>query len=40
MWANYSNISLPNPGNQLCTDDFEGPSPQNVNLAAKVSIAS
>ena len=34
-WANYLNISLPDPGEQLCTDDFEGPSPHNVNLALK-----
>lgn len=34
-WAAYLNASLPNPGNQLCTDDFEGPSPQNANLAMK-----
>lgn len=27
--------SLPDPGDQLCTDDFEGPSPHNVNLALK-----
>ena len=36
IWADYIVASLPNPGNQLCTDDFEGPSPHNVNLAAKV----
>lgn len=34
-WAEYLNASLPDPGNQLCTDDFEGPSPHNVNLALK-----
>ena len=37
-WANYTVDSLPDPGNQLCTDDFEGPSPHNVNLAAKVAM--
>jgi len=36
IWADYIVVSLPDPGNQLCTDDFEGPSPHNVNLAAKV----
>ncbi|XP_065887974.1 uncharacterized protein [Dysidea avara] len=35
IWADYIVTSLPDPGNQLCTDDFEGPSPHNVNLAAK-----
>ena len=35
QWANYLNTSLPDPGEQLCTDDFEGPSPHNVNLALK-----
>lgn len=35
MWAGYLVASLPDPGNQLCTDDFEGPSPHNANLAAK-----
>jgi len=34
-WAQYLNASLPDPQDQLCTDDFEGPSPHNVNLAAK-----
>jgi len=34
-WSNYLNKSLPDPEDQLCTDDFEGPSPHNVNLAAK-----
>lgn len=34
-WAQYLNSSLPDPGNQLCTDDFEGPSPHNCNLALK-----
>ena len=32
-WADYINDSLPDPGLQLCTDDFEGPSPHNANLA-------
>merc|ERR1711988_665855 len=27
------------PGDQLCTDDFEGPSPHNANLAAKGVVA-
>ena len=36
-WADYLVFSLPDPGDQLCTDDFEGPSPHNVNLALKVS---
>ncbi len=41
-WAGYLIGNLPDPENQLCTDDFEGPSPHNVNLAAKgiVGIAS
>jgi hypothetical protein len=34
-WGDYLISNLPDPGNQLCTDDFEGPSPHNVNLAAK-----
>lgn len=34
-WGNYLVDNLPDPGEQLCTDDFEGPSPHNVNLAAK-----
>uniref|UniRef100_A0A7S2TIW2 Glutaminase A central domain-containing protein n=1 Tax=Lotharella oceanica TaxID=641309 RepID=A0A7S2TIW2_9EUKA len=34
-WGDFLVSSLPDPGNQLCTDDFEGPSPHNVNLAAK-----
>merc|ERR1719300_871446 len=38
-WADYLVKSLPDPGNQLCTDDFEGPSPHNVNLAAKGIVA-
>jgi len=35
VWGRYLNSSLPDPEDQLCTDDFEGPSPHNVNLAAK-----
>lgn len=38
-WAQFINASLPDPGDQLCTDDFEGPSPHNVNLAAKGIVA-
>eukprot|EP01061_Rhynchopus_euleeides_P014586 TRINITY_DN25229_c0_g1_i2.p1 TRINITY_DN25229_c0_g1~~TRINITY_DN25229_c0_g1_i2.p1 ORF type:complete len:682 (+),score=226.46 TRINITY_DN25229_c0_g1_i2:39-2084(+) len=34
-WATYLTTVLPDPGNQLCTDDFEGPSPHNANLAVK-----
>jgi len=32
-------LVLPDPGDQLCTDDFLGPIPHNVNLAAKGIIA-
>jgi hypothetical protein len=35
IWVDYLNSTLPDPGEQLCTDDFEGPSPHNVNLALK-----
>lgn len=38
-WADYIIASLPDPQNQLCTDDFEGPSPHNTNLAAKGIVA-
>lgn len=34
-WGQYLLSTLPDPKNQLCTDDFEGPSPHNINLAAK-----
>ncbi|CAF1378359.1 unnamed protein product [Rotaria magnacalcarata] len=34
-WADYLNDSLPDPENQLCTDDFEGSSAHNANLALK-----
>ena len=36
-WANLTVSSLPNPPKERCTDDFEGPFPHNVNLAAKVA---
>ncbi|MDP2435324.1 MAG: DUF4965 domain-containing protein [archaeon] len=39
QWANYLVTVLPDPGFQLSTDDFEGPSPHNVNLAAKGILA-
>lgn len=38
-WADYIVKSLPDPANQLCTDDFEGPSPHNTNLAVKGIVA-
>ncbi|CAL1172487.1 unnamed protein product [Cladocopium goreaui] len=38
-WADFLTQSLPDPGKQLCTDDFEGPNPHNVNLAAKGIVA-
>lgn len=38
IWADFIVSSLPDPGDQLCTDDFEGPSPHNMNLAAKVTV--
>eukprot|EP00475_Leptophrys_vorax_P006325 TRINITY_DN1389_c0_g1_i1.p1 TRINITY_DN1389_c0_g1~~TRINITY_DN1389_c0_g1_i1.p1 ORF type:complete len:693 (-),score=223.12 TRINITY_DN1389_c0_g1_i1:34-2112(-) len=34
-WAQFLNATSLDPGNQLCTDDFEGPSPHNANLALK-----
>jgi hypothetical protein len=34
-WGDYLVSALPDPGDQLCTDDFEGPSPHNSNLALK-----
>jgi len=35
IWVEYLVTVLPDPGEQLCTDDFTGPSPHNLNLAAK-----
>jgi hypothetical protein len=35
IWGEYLAASLPDPQDQLCTDDFEGPSPHNSNLAVK-----
>jgi hypothetical protein len=38
-WANYCHDEGQNPGNQLCTDDFKGPSEQNTNLSVKAIMA-
>ncbi|WP_295728214.1 DUF5127 domain-containing protein [uncultured Muribaculum sp.] len=38
-WANYCYQEGQNPGNQLCTDDFKGPSEQNTNLSVKAILA-
>eukprot|EP01106_Pelomyxa_sp_JSP_P003978 TRINITY_DN1605_c0_g1_i1.p1 TRINITY_DN1605_c0_g1~~TRINITY_DN1605_c0_g1_i1.p1 ORF type:complete len:276 (-),score=54.28 TRINITY_DN1605_c0_g1_i1:84-911(-) len=35
QWANYLIDSLPDPGDQLCTDDFTGRIPHDANLALK-----
>lgn len=39
QWAQFCNQSLPFPPAQLCTDDFEGPAPNNTNLAVKGIVA-
>ena len=38
-WVQFINSTLPDPDEQLCTDDFEGPSPHNANLAVKGIVA-
>jgi len=35
QWADYLISALPDPEDQLCTDDFEGPIPHDANLALK-----
>lgn len=35
QWADYLISALPDPEDQLCTDDFEGPIPHDSNLALK-----
>ena len=39
QWGEYLVTVLPDPGDQTCTDDFEGKSPHNSNLAVKGIIA-
>lgn len=38
-WADYCRKEGQNPGKQLCTDDFKGPSEQNTNLSIKAILA-
>ena len=38
-WAEYCRAEGQNPGDQLCTDDFKGPSEQNTNLSIKAILA-
>lgn len=38
-WAAFCKSEGQNPGNQLCTDDFKGPSEQNTNLSVKAIFA-
>ena len=38
QYANYLVENGLKPQKQLCSDDFEGPSPHNANLAAKSII--
>ena len=39
QWVDFINTTLPDPNDQLCTDDFEGDSPHNANLAVKGIVA-
>ncbi len=36
-WGDYLVTTALDPGNQLCTDDFEGPSPHNANLVSIIA---